>query len=347
MASTWVVSGLLFADLVFKLPEPPRPGAEVWAAGFAESPGGIANFAVALSRLGLRTGLAATLGDDDRGDRLWSELSNEGVDLSLSRRVAGWPTPLTVALSYAGDRALVTHGSEPPLTADQLISSPPAAAAVAAATSGCGPTTGWPRRTPPAAGRVRDLTLCEVRQLDAAYNFVPGRSAVPGLPPDSYPLRGVRTTTWSRPRVTRPRTSRSRPCASAPHVPAGADQHRDQGHQRHRPAVVPAQRQAARRPLNEAGRTDVIVTSFNDTALATFHLLAPQIPLAPGMAGIAAYFLAGVRPIDGTVGLQIPVQFNGIPRSPPRSSSPARTGTVTRCTSGSAAARPTTRRRTT
>ena len=42
-------------------------------------------------------------------------------------------------------------------------------------------------------GRVRDLTLEQVRKLDAAYNFVPGRSAVPGLPADSYPLRGVLT----------------------------------------------------------------------------------------------------------------------------------------------------------
>jgi len=127
-----VVSGLLFADLVFELPEPPRPGAEVWAAGFAESPGGIANFAVALSRLGLRTGLAAAVGDDERGARLWAELTAEGIDLALSRKVAGWPTPLTVALAYHGDRALVTHGSEPPLSADKLIPTPPPAAAVAA-----------------------------------------------------------------------------------------------------------------------------------------------------------------------------------------------------------------------
>jgi sugar/nucleoside kinase (ribokinase family) len=127
-----VVSGLLFADLVFELPEPPRPGAEVWATGFAESPGGIANFAVALRRLGVRTGLAAVLGDDERGARLWAWLAAEDVDLTLSGRVPGWPTPLTVALSYAGDRALVTYGSEPPLSADQLITTPPRAAAVAA-----------------------------------------------------------------------------------------------------------------------------------------------------------------------------------------------------------------------
>lgn len=127
-----VVAGLLFEDLVFELATPPRPGAEVWADGFAESPGGIANFAVALSRLGLRTGLAAVLGADARGDRVRSALTNEGVDLTLTRQVTGWPTPVTVALSYDADRALVTRGSEPPLSADELITSPPPASAVAA-----------------------------------------------------------------------------------------------------------------------------------------------------------------------------------------------------------------------
>jgi len=127
-----VVAGLLFEDLVFELPAPPRPGTEVWADGYAEGPGGIANFAVALSRLGLRTGLAAVLGDDDRGDRVRAALTAEGVDLSLTRQVPGWPTPVTVAMSYDADRALVTRGTEPPLSADDLITTTPATGAVAA-----------------------------------------------------------------------------------------------------------------------------------------------------------------------------------------------------------------------
>jgi sugar/nucleoside kinase (ribokinase family) len=126
-----VVAGLLFEDLVFELATPPRPGAEVWADGYAEGPGGIANFAVALSRLGLRTGLAATVGDDDRGDRILAALTAEGVDLRLTRRVPGWPTPVTVAMSYDADRALVTRGTAPPLSADDLITSAPAAASIA------------------------------------------------------------------------------------------------------------------------------------------------------------------------------------------------------------------------
>jgi sugar/nucleoside kinase (ribokinase family) len=53
----------------------------------------------------------------------------EGVDLSRSRRFAGWPTPVTVSLAYDGDRALVTHGEPAPLSADELIGTPPASRA--------------------------------------------------------------------------------------------------------------------------------------------------------------------------------------------------------------------------
>jgi len=128
-----VVSGLVFQDLVLGLPTPPRPGTEVWATGSHESPGGIANFAVALARLGLRTGMAAAFGADDLGDRLWDRLeTTEGIDLTLSRKLPHWPTPLTVALAYDNDRALVTRGTAPPLSADDLIVTPPKAKAVAA-----------------------------------------------------------------------------------------------------------------------------------------------------------------------------------------------------------------------
>lgn len=65
--------------------------------------------------------------------------------------------------------------------------------------------------------------------------------------------------------------------------------------------------------LNKSGRTDVILASFNDSAIALFHSLAPQIPLSPGRDRMFAYFLYGIKPIDGTVALQVPVTFAGIP----------------------------------
>ena len=128
-----LLSGLLFYDIGFAgLPAAPAAGAEVWARERGTSPGGIANFAVALSRLGLRTSLAVAFGDDFAGGLCRQELSAEGIDLSLSRTVPDWPMPLTVSLAYDGDRALVTHGSPPPLSPDQLIGAPPPARAAVA-----------------------------------------------------------------------------------------------------------------------------------------------------------------------------------------------------------------------
>jgi glycerophosphoryl diester phosphodiesterase len=164
------------------------------------------------------------------------------------------------------------------------------------------------------AGLVRDLTYRQVHALDAAYNFVPGRSAVPGLPPGSYPLRGVRTHDRRPPRGYRAQDF-SIPALrdvfrAFPHVPINIEikgtSDADVDSFLHNARLLAAF-------LNKARRTDVIVTSFNDQALATFHQLAPRIALAPGMAGLSAYFFSGTRPIDGTVALQIPVRFNGIP----------------------------------
>jgi sugar/nucleoside kinase (ribokinase family) len=121
------LAGLLFFDIVFTgLQAPPEPGAEIGAAGMGSGPGGIANLAVALARLDLNTAMAAAFGDDAYGAYLWNVLeSQEGVDLSRSRRFPGWHSLVTVSLAYDGDRAMVTHAHEPPLTADELVGTPP------------------------------------------------------------------------------------------------------------------------------------------------------------------------------------------------------------------------------
>ena len=128
------LSGQLFFDIVFTgLDQPPRPGAEVWTRGMGSGPGGIANFAVALGRLGLRTGLAAAFGDDAYGAYCWDVLGKqEGVDLSRSRLFPGWHSSVTVSLAYDHDRAMITHGHEPPLSTDVLIGEPPESRATVA-----------------------------------------------------------------------------------------------------------------------------------------------------------------------------------------------------------------------
>jgi sugar/nucleoside kinase (ribokinase family) len=122
-----LLAGSVFFDLIFTgLPERPATGTEVWAAGMGSCPGGVANVAIAASRLGLRTSLAAAFGDDSYGDFNWSTLSEqEGVDLTRSRRYDGWHSPVTVSMSVDRDRSMVSHGHAPPEDTSTMIGDPP------------------------------------------------------------------------------------------------------------------------------------------------------------------------------------------------------------------------------
>lgn len=122
-----LLTGLLFYDLVLTgLGRPPTPGEEIWTDGMGCGPGGIANLAVAAARFGLNTSLATVFGDDYYGSYCRDVLAGqEGVDLSLSRTADDWHTPVTVSLAHGHDRALVTHGQEPPYSQDVLMGDPP------------------------------------------------------------------------------------------------------------------------------------------------------------------------------------------------------------------------------
>ena len=126
------VQGMVFLDIIFTgLPQLPRPGTEVWAEGMGSCPGGIANLAVAGSRLGLRTALGAAFGDDDYGEFCWRVLQEqERVDLSMSRRYPHWHTPVTVSVSVDGDRTMITHGHDAPEDATTMLGAVPSARSV-------------------------------------------------------------------------------------------------------------------------------------------------------------------------------------------------------------------------
>jgi len=126
------LAGTVFLDCIFTgLDALPAPGTEVWAAGMGSSPGGIANLAVAASRLGLRTALGAAFGDDAYADFCWRTLAQqEGVDLSHSRRFTDWHTPVTVSMAVDRDRSMITHEHPPPMGMDAIVGDPPPARAV-------------------------------------------------------------------------------------------------------------------------------------------------------------------------------------------------------------------------
>ncbi|KNX37888.1 glycerophosphodiester phosphodiesterase [Luteipulveratus halotolerans] len=162
-------------------------------------------------------------------------------------------------------------------------------------------------------GRVVDKTLDEIKSLDAAYWFVPGRSAVHGLPDDAYVLRGAR---HNHPKVPgyKPQDftvpTLREVLKAFPTTPINIE---IKGTSDADTASFLRTGRLLADLLDRSGRTDVIVTSFNDAAIADFHERAPQVPLAPGMNGLLQYVLAGVRPIEGTVALQVPVTYAGFP----------------------------------
>ncbi|MER6411056.1 carbohydrate kinase family protein [Streptomyces humidus] len=132
------LTGDVFLDIVFTgLDSAPVRGTESWARGMGSSPGGVANMATALARLGLRTSLAAAFGDDHYGEYCWDALEHgEGIDLSASRTVPGWHSPVTVSMAYEGERTMVSHGHEPPPEEPAPECPPHARAAVASLTPG-------------------------------------------------------------------------------------------------------------------------------------------------------------------------------------------------------------------
>ncbi|NYE40789.1 carbohydrate kinase family protein [Streptomyces fulvorobeus] len=141
------LTGTVFLDIIFTgLDSAPVRGTESWARGMGSSPGGIANMATALARLGLRTSMAAAFGDDHYGEYCRDALEQgEGIDLSMSYTVPGWHSPVTVSMAYEGERTMVSHGHEAPA---------------------------------PAAGTVPGLTFphCPPRARAAVASLVPGRS---------------------------------------------------------------------------------------------------------------------------------------------------------------------------
>lgn len=134
------LAGDVFLDIIFTgFAHAPAPGTETFASGMGSCPGGIANLAVSAARLGLRTSLAAAFGSDAYGQFCRVALADqEDIDLSRSRTIPNWHSPMTISLAYGGDRALVTHAHTPPVSLDEMIGRPPRARAAVVAL-GCTP----------------------------------------------------------------------------------------------------------------------------------------------------------------------------------------------------------------
>jgi glycerophosphoryl diester phosphodiesterase len=165
-------------------------------------------------------------------------------------------------------------------------------------------------RTTDGTGYVTELTLAQVRALDAAHDFVPGRNAVEGLPARRYPLRGVRTGDRRPPRGFSRDDFRVPTLAEVlrrfPRTPINIEiKGRDDDE-----AQFLRNAELLAAMLDGTRRRDLIVVSFNQRAVDRFHELVPDVAVAPGIDGVARFLLSGQPAGDGVVALQIPITFD-------------------------------------
>ena len=159
-------------------------------------------------------------------------------------------------------------------------------------------------------GAVDEYTMDELRAMDAAHWFVPGRSTVHDEPDVEYPLRGARhgdVEVEGHAPEDFGVPSLSDVLERFPDTPVNIE---IKGSGTDESFLATAETLAGQ--LEPGGRTDLIVGSFSDVALARFHELAPEVPMSAGQDAMTAYFLAGTPLPEGVVALQVPITHAGI-----------------------------------
>jgi glycerophosphoryl diester phosphodiesterase len=168
-------------------------------------------------------------------------------------------------------------------------------------------------RTTNGTGLVSGNTLSEIRSLDAAYWFTPEGSNhyTHDLAARAYPLRGVATGERRPPKGFKAADFRVPTLRSVlqafPTTPInieikGRTKEED-------PSEYVANAEVLARELAGVNRDDLIVVSFQQTAVDRFHELVPAIGVAPGVTGVAGWILNSSPPAQGAVAFQLPITF--------------------------------------
>ncbi|MGH9043315.1 MAG: glycerophosphodiester phosphodiesterase [Acidimicrobiales bacterium] len=160
-------------------------------------------------------------------------------------------------------------------------------------------------RTTDGTGAICDLTLAQVRALDAAYWFAGGADVTMGLGDHEYPYRGragseneFKIATLAEVLETFPKTILNIDIKTP-----GAQSTE---------AV-----ETVARLLEDFGRADdVIVTSFDDAVTASFHERAPHVPTSAGVGGTTLFVQAlttgDAPPSLDAVALQVPERYGSV-----------------------------------
>ena len=171
-------------------------------------------------------------------------------------------------------------------------------------------------RTTNGTGRVDELTLAQIKALDAAHWFVPVKGTTHSAAPSEYIFRGVATGQVAPPAGFTPNDftipSLREVLEAFPGVPTNIEIKNTL------PDTAPYERTLALL-LREFGRSDdVIVVSFLDHAIELFKLWAPEIDTATATVETAIFHTSQRGPLPGLpnpryVALQVPITFDTIP----------------------------------
>jgi sulfofructose kinase len=106
-------------DAIYRVPTIPATPTKVLATAFFECTGGMAaNAGVAIARLGGSTHYWGRVGDDALGARILKQLADEGIDVSVTRRVPGCVSPSAAIVVGDDGERLVCVYNDPRLDAD-------------------------------------------------------------------------------------------------------------------------------------------------------------------------------------------------------------------------------------
>ena len=163
------------------------------------------------------------------------------------------------------------------------------------------------------SGTVASKTLRQLKRLDAAYWFAPGRDDHYGHdhPRKAYRFRGIATGKRPAPKGFRARDFRvptlARVLRAFPDVPINIEIKGRTPDEETAEYVRNAEVLAGL--LEDTKRRDLIVVSFRQEAVDRFHELVPKIDLAPGIAGASNWILGGGSPGPGVAAFQVPITF--------------------------------------
>lgn len=164
-------------------------------------------------------------------------------------------------------------------------------------------------RTTGSTGPVRDRTAAQLQALDNAYWFVPNCWSCHGQPAADYQLRGIRTG------AVAPPAGHTADDFAIPTFQQVLDRFPDRlldVEIKDGPDGMAAAEQLAA-VLNASARgARVVVVSFDDTILAHFRELAPEVATSPGLSATTDWFLGARGELPGQVAVQVPPVYSGL-----------------------------------